>query len=81
MITNGRVVDYIVDHLAATGVEFLFGVDGANIEDLYDAPTMPRIGSRRWWPNTNSPPPPWPTAMPDPPRGSAWYAPPPVVEQ
>jgi acetolactate synthase-1/2/3 large subunit len=34
---NGRVVDYIVDYLAAAGVDFLFGVDGANIEDLYDA--------------------------------------------
>lgn len=33
----GRVVDYIVDHLASTGVPFIFGVDGANIEDLYDA--------------------------------------------
>ncbi|WP_396926036.1 thiamine pyrophosphate-binding protein [Mycolicibacterium sp.] len=32
-----RVVDYIVDQLAATGVEHMFGVDGANIEDLYDA--------------------------------------------
>ena len=24
-------------HLAATGVDYIFGVDGANIEDLYDA--------------------------------------------
>jgi acetolactate synthase I/II/III large subunit len=32
-----RVVDYVVRYLAATGVEFVFGVDGANIEDLYDA--------------------------------------------
>ena len=32
-----RVVDHIVEYLAAIGVEFLFGVDGANIEDLYDA--------------------------------------------
>lgn len=32
-----RVVDYIVDQLAAIGVEHMFGVDGANIEDLYDA--------------------------------------------
>jgi acetolactate synthase-1/2/3 large subunit len=31
------VVDYIVKYLATTGVEFVFGVDGANIEDLYDA--------------------------------------------
>jgi acetolactate synthase I/II/III large subunit len=31
------VVDHIVGHLARTGVEYLFGVDGANIEDLYDA--------------------------------------------
>src|SRR4051812_46521241 len=32
-----RVVDYIVEHLAAVGVGHIFGVDGANIEDLYDA--------------------------------------------
>lgn len=32
-----RVVDYIVDHLAAAGVRHIFGVDGANIEDVYDA--------------------------------------------
>lgn len=32
-----RVVDHIVEHLAAVGIEFVFGVDGANIEDLYDA--------------------------------------------
>lgn len=32
-----RVVDYVVKYLAATGAEFVFGVDGANIEDLYDA--------------------------------------------
>lgn len=32
-----RVVDYIVDRLAALGVDHIFGVDGANIEDLYDA--------------------------------------------
>ncbi len=31
------MVDHIVDHLAAAGVQFIFGVDGANIEDLYDA--------------------------------------------
>ena len=32
-----RVVDHIVERLAATGVDHIFGVDGANIEDLYDA--------------------------------------------
>ncbi|WP_445169342.1 thiamine pyrophosphate-binding protein [Mycolicibacterium sp. Dal123E01] len=32
-----RVVDYIVEHLVRRGVRHLFGVDGANIEDLYDA--------------------------------------------
>ncbi|WP_204080997.1 thiamine pyrophosphate-binding protein [Mycobacterium riyadhense] len=32
-----RVVDYIVEHLAAMGVDHIFGVDGANIEDLYDS--------------------------------------------
>jgi acetolactate synthase-1/2/3 large subunit len=37
MISRYRVVDHIVAHLAARGVSHLFGVDGANIEDLYDA--------------------------------------------
>jgi acetolactate synthase I/II/III large subunit len=32
-----RVVDHIVEHLAAIGIDHIFGVDGANIEDLYDA--------------------------------------------
>jgi acetolactate synthase-1/2/3 large subunit len=32
-----RVVDFIVEHLALLGVDRIFGVDGANIEDLYDA--------------------------------------------
>lgn len=31
------VVDFIVAQLAAQGVGHIFGVDGANIEDLYDA--------------------------------------------
>lgn len=40
-MANGyRVVDHIVDHLAANGVGHIFGVDGANIEDLYDAATL-----------------------------------------
>ena len=37
MAKTQRVVDHIVGYLAATGVEYIFGVDGANIEDLYDA--------------------------------------------
>ena len=32
-----RVVDHIVGCLASIGVDHIFGVDGANIEDLYDA--------------------------------------------
>ncbi len=32
-----RVVDYVVDAVATLGVSHIFGVDGANIEDLYDA--------------------------------------------
>ncbi|BBY57134.1 thiamine pyrophosphate-binding protein [Mycolicibacterium sarraceniae] len=32
-----RVVDFIVEHLALRGTRHLFGVDGANIEDVYDA--------------------------------------------
>ena len=36
-MSKRRVVDHIVDELAARGVDHVFGVDGANIEDLYDA--------------------------------------------
>lgn len=32
-----RVVDFVIEHLARRGVRHVFGVDGANIEDLYDA--------------------------------------------
>lgn len=32
-----RVVDHILDYLAAGAVTHIFGVDGANIEDVYDA--------------------------------------------
>lgn len=31
------MVDYIVEHLTTRGIRHVFGVDGANIEDLYDA--------------------------------------------
>lgn len=31
------MVDHIVEHLARTDADYIFGVDGANIEDLYDA--------------------------------------------
>jgi acetolactate synthase-1/2/3 large subunit len=31
------VVDHVVERLASIGVDHIFGVDGANIEDLYDA--------------------------------------------
>ncbi|SRX91990.1 acetolactate synthase [Rhodococcus jostii RHA1] [Mycobacterium shimoidei] len=37
MSTTHRVVDHIVGYLARSGVDYIFGVDGANIEDLYDA--------------------------------------------
>ncbi|MGK2854801.1 MAG: thiamine pyrophosphate-binding protein, partial [Microbacteriaceae bacterium] len=37
MDSSPRVVDHIVDQLAGYGVGHVFGVDGANIEDLYDA--------------------------------------------
>lgn len=37
MARSHRVVDHIVGRLAAHGVRHIFGVDGANIEDLYDA--------------------------------------------
>ena len=31
------MVDHIVEHLARIDTDYIFGVDGANIEDLYDA--------------------------------------------
>ncbi|RDI17196.1 acetolactate synthase-1/2/3 large subunit [Rhodococcus sp. AG1013] len=34
---GSRVVDAVVDAVADLGVRHIFGVDGANIEDLYDA--------------------------------------------
>ncbi|MGV0741234.1 thiamine pyrophosphate-binding protein [Mycolicibacterium sp. XJ870] len=37
MANGQRVADHIVGFLAASGVSHIFGVDGANIEDLYDA--------------------------------------------
>ena len=37
MARRHRVVDYIVGYLEASGVSYIFGVDGANIQDLYDA--------------------------------------------
>ncbi|HET7665819.1 MAG TPA: thiamine pyrophosphate-binding protein [Mycobacterium sp.] len=37
MASRHRVVDHIVGYLAASGVDHIFGVDGANIEDVYDA--------------------------------------------
>src|SRR5262245_436175 len=37
MASRHRVVDYIVGYLGASGVDYIFGVDGANIEDVYDA--------------------------------------------
>jgi acetolactate synthase I/II/III large subunit len=37
MTASHRVVDHIVGHLADQGVRYVFGVGGANIEDLYDA--------------------------------------------
>ena len=36
-MASHRVVDHIVGYLASMGVDYIFGVDGANIEDLYDA--------------------------------------------
>ncbi|MFF2028589.1 thiamine pyrophosphate-binding protein, partial [Streptomyces sp. NPDC058171] len=35
--TGRRVADVLVDAVADLGVHHIFGVDGANIEDLYDA--------------------------------------------
>jgi acetolactate synthase-1/2/3 large subunit len=37
MSSKHRVVDHLVGSLAARGTTHVFGVDGANIEDLYDA--------------------------------------------
>jgi acetolactate synthase I/II/III large subunit len=41
-VRDGRVVDYIVEQLCAAGVRHLFAVDGANIEDLFDAAHLRR---------------------------------------
>ena len=37
MPSTQRVVDHIVEYLARIDTDYIFGVDGANIEDLYDA--------------------------------------------
>src|ERR1700743_333723 len=37
MYRQHRVVDHIVEHLARIDSVYIFGVEGANIEDLYDA--------------------------------------------
>ncbi len=37
MHRQNRVVDHIVKHLSGIDSHYIFGVDGANIEDLYDA--------------------------------------------
>ncbi|MEC3914330.1 thiamine pyrophosphate-binding protein [Nocardia sp. CDC160] len=37
MHSGKRVVDHLVKAVSALGVRHIFGVDGANIEDLYDA--------------------------------------------
>ena len=37
MSRNNRVADHLVAQLAAAGARHIFGVDGANIEDLFDA--------------------------------------------
>ena len=36
-VSRCRVVDFVVERLALIGVNRILGVDGANIEDLYDA--------------------------------------------
>ncbi len=40
MVSTHRVVDHIIEQLAVHGVSHIFGVDGANIEDLYDAAAL-----------------------------------------
>lgn len=37
MSHSHRVVDHIVGYLASIGVDYIFGVDGGDTEDLYDA--------------------------------------------
>ena len=55
-----RVVDYIVAYLPAGGMTHIFGVDGANIEDLFDAAYF-RDDITAVLPSMNSPRPPWQT--------------------
>jgi hypothetical protein len=49
-----RVVDHIVEHLAAIDEDYVFGVDGVNIEDLYDAAYFCTDLPRSWL-RTSSP--------------------------
>ena len=51
------------------GVRHIFGVDGANIEDLYDAAHFAATTSPPCWPSMNSPQRPWPTATAAPGSG------------
>ncbi|MFI0738201.1 thiamine pyrophosphate-binding protein [Streptomyces sp. NPDC021100] len=44
MSSSPRVVDFVVDFLRRQGVRHVFGVGGANIEDLYDALHQARGG-------------------------------------
>lgn len=78
MVKAHRVVDHIVGYLAAHGISHIFGVDGANIEDLYDAAYFVTT-SPQCWPSTNSPLPQWPTATAAAARGSAWWRRPPAA--
>jgi len=41
MPVRHRVVDHIVNTLRRVGVDFIFGVDGANIEDLLRRRVLP----------------------------------------
>lgn len=49
---RSRVVDHIVNYLSAGGVRYLFGVDGANIEERYDVAHLHWQRLRLSWSNT-----------------------------
>ena len=66
-----RVVDYLVRTVADRGITQIFGVDGANIEDLYDAIFDAGVRQPASSPSTSSLRRRWPTGTPAAPAGSA----------
>jgi hypothetical protein len=47
MAMKQRVVDHIVEHLAAIGVDYIFGVDGALRRRIFSVGHHRRVGQAR----------------------------------